>query len=104
MVGLTREEFAGLMGALGYRRRVITPVRAANMQATPETPHVSPAPPSSIIAFQWKGHMTKHQSSQRTAAVAALPLDSSKQSGGRSVAARQSHSPFAALASLKVAR
>jgi ATP-dependent RNA helicase SUPV3L1/SUV3 len=108
MVGLTREEFAGLMGALGYRRRVITPSLAADPQLAPETAPeaapVSPASPASIIAFQWKGHMTKHRPSQRTAALAALPLESGKQSGNRSVATRHIHSPFAALASLKVAR
>jgi ATP-dependent RNA helicase SUPV3L1/SUV3 len=114
MVGLTREEFAGLMGALGYRRRMITPAPAANDSPALETPETAqavtalddpaPVPPAQIIAFQWKGHMTKHRPSVRPASTPTLPLDSSKRSAASTSTARLASSPFAALASLKVVR
>jgi ATP-dependent RNA helicase SUPV3L1/SUV3 len=114
MVGLTREEFAGLMGALGYRRRMINPASAANDSPALETPETAqpvtalddpaPVPPAQIIAFQWKGHMTKHRPSVRPASTPTLPLESGKRSAATSSTARLAGSPFAALASLKVVR
>ncbi len=78
MVGLTPDEFAGLMGALGYRRRMIT------AEALPEK-----------IAFQWKGRMTHPVRAGKPATL--LPLEGSR---GARPAGRPA-SPFAALAHLK---
>jgi ATP-dependent RNA helicase SUPV3L1/SUV3 len=51
MMGLSRDEFAGLMGAMGYRQRMID---APTLPPAADAPS-PPADPAKVIAFQWKG-------------------------------------------------
>jgi hypothetical protein len=93
MVGLSTDEFAGLMGALGYRRRVIAPVSvpvgAGNI--------VLEKKPADTIAFQWKGRMTRHTLPKKADKTPRLPLEALP-------VALRATSPFAALAALKAGR
>jgi ATP-dependent RNA helicase SUPV3L1/SUV3 len=83
MVGLNREEFAGLMGALGYRQRCLPEIRPLEAPE-PEPETAAPLPAAApIIAFQWKGRADRTQTPRPDAA----PVRAS--------------SPFAALAILK---
>jgi hypothetical protein len=89
MVGLSNEEFAGLMGALGYRRRLI---RAPEETQTEE---IKIAP--QIFAFQWKGRSERRaEPAKRGRADAALPLALGALRPARAA------SVFASLAHLKV--
>lgn len=120
MVGLSREEFAGLMGALGYRRRVISrspaPDAATGQAATAPgladapPPHSDTPPatlPANLIAFQWKGRMAKHPARHTRAeesGTRSVPLPLGKKMPSARERGPGAASPFAALALLKEAR
>ncbi len=89
MVGLSHEEFTGLMGALGYRRRLINPADGAPTAAAP------------LAAFQWKGRSARRaEPAKRGRAEAGLPLSHSGAQPARASSAFAT--AFANLAPAKV--
>jgi ATP-dependent RNA helicase SUPV3L1/SUV3 len=85
LVGLSVVEFAGLLGALGYRRRMI------------KTPVSDDKPAGSeIIAFQWKGRISRNvkPAKPKDKKYAVLELHATM--------TPKTESAFAALAALKI--
>jgi ATP-dependent RNA helicase SUPV3L1/SUV3 len=93
MVGLNRNEFAGLMEAIGYRRRLIK-------QEVLESGEIKT---EACAGFQWKGNLVDHARNKRTG-VARNGMATRKPTESTQVVQQIAQSPFSALATLIAGR